>query len=73
MSLTNPDRFTTRITLTVTADAAAWNAEYGDDESRADIREALRMMALDSLTAATSHLRAGGAVVEVDRADWSDR
>lgn len=73
MSLTHPDRFTTRIVLTVTADQAAWNAEYGDEETRADIREAIKMMALDSLTAATRHLTGSGAIVEVDRADWGDR
>jgi hypothetical protein len=59
-------------TLTVIVDQAEWNAEYGDNESRADIREAVRMMALDSLTAATQHLRPR-AIVDVDRADWATR
>ena len=60
---------TVRIALTVKVDPDQWNAEYGDEESTAEIREAVRMMAFDSLSAATRHLRPD-AVTDVDRADW---
>ena len=67
---TTAARSTVRVTLTVVVDADAWNAEYGEEETRAEIHEAVRMMALDGTHEATRHLRNAGVIFAVDRADW---